>query len=235
MDNHINLGKAISYIFDDPDWLVKIGIMLAMNVAFGMLAVILVGFVFYAAQMGWLLELIRNMRVGDENPMPAWNNFGDKIQLGLGPLGATIVYSVIPGILGCMLFATAIFAGAASEEAAGVFGLGVICLLFPLLLAYAVVFGLMFTVGTINYSRTESISAYFDFNGVLSTVREHQQLTITYVVWVVVVNVGLSLAGSTGIGGLLAGAFATPILGHLLGQYALALAGGKKKKFAPAE
>ena len=92
----------------------------------------------------------------------------------------------------------------------------------------------MFTVGTINYSRTENIREYFDFNGVLATVREHQQLTITYVVWAVVINIGLSLAGSTGVGGLITGAFATPVLGHLLGQYALALEGGKKKKNAPA-
>ena len=122
MDNRIDLGKAISYIFDDPDWLVKIGIMLAVNIAFGALVFILVGFVFYAAQMGWLLELLRNMRMDDETPMPAWNNFGDKIQLGLGPLGASIVYSVVPGIFACLLFAPAIFAGTASEEAGGSLG-----------------------------------------------------------------------------------------------------------------
>lgn len=234
MDARIDIGKAISYIFDDPDWLAKLGILLLVNIAFGLFAVILVGFVFYAAQLGWVLELLRNMQMGDETPMPAWSNFGDKIQLGLGPLGASVVYAILPGVFSCLLFVPAILAGTASEEAAGVFGLGATCLIFPLLLVYAIVSGMMFTVGTIRYSQTESIGEYFNFAGVWATIQANQELTITYVVWLVVVNIGLGLAGSTGLGGLVSAAFGAPIMGHLLGQYALALDSDKKKKTSEA-
>ncbi len=230
MNGQLDLVKSVSYIFDDKDWVSKVGILLLVNLAFSALSFILIGFIFLAAQLGWIIGLIRNMQAGDETPMPAWNDFGGMMKLGLSPMGASIVYSLIPGVIACLLFAPAILAGSVSEEAGGVFGLGVTCLIIPLFIVYAAVAILAFTVGTIRYASSESISEYFNFSGIISTLQQDTSLTTRFFVFVIVIQLVLGAVSSTGIGSLVTLAFSTPVLGHLMGQYALALGGGKKKK-----
>lgn len=234
MNNQIDIGKAISYIFDDPDWVTKIGILFLVNLAFGALAFILVGFIFLAAQYGWMIGLIRNMKVGDTTPMPEWSDFADKMQLGAGPLGAFILYMLIPIIFSCVLFVPAILAGSVSEDIAGVFGLGAACLWVPLFVVYAAAAWYFFTIGTIRYASTENFGEYLKFAGMIEFGRAHQDVTLRYILFVVLVQVGMSIVSSTAIGGIIPAIFATPVLGHLMGQYALATEGnGKKKKVGP--
>jgi len=229
MEGDIDLGKSISFIFDDNEWVTKIGILFLVNLAFGVLAVILIGFVFLAAQFGWTVEMLRNMQAGDETPMPGWSNFAEKITLGASPLGAGIVYSLIPGILSCVLFLPAMLASGVNENAGGVLGAGVTCLLVPLMIVYAIAAGLFFTLGTMGYSRSENIGEYFKFASMWDTVQRNGSLTVRFIVFSVIVNVGISALGSTGIGGIVGAAFGPPILTHLLGQYSVALDGGKAK------
>lgn len=228
-----NLIKAVRYIFDDPDWVTKIGIMLVVNFAFGLTVWILVGFVFLAAQIGWLIQLIRNMQAGIENPMPGWNDFGDKMQLGAGPLGAGFAYYLIPMIVSCLLFAPAVFAGATSEEAGGILASGAACIVTPLLLVYAVGAGLLYTMGTIEYVSTENIGVYFNVSKLWGMVREHSSAVIEYIVFSIIVSMAMSALGSTGVGALVTGAFTVPITGHLMGQLAIKIKGGGKKKKNP--
>jgi hypothetical protein len=228
----LDLMKSVTYIFDDPDWVMKLGIMLVVSLAGGALMFILVGLVFIAAQYGWMIELIRNMRAGDETPMPTWDNFGGKISLGGAPMGALVVYMLIPIILACVLYVPAIMASVANEDAGGIVGGATSCILFPLMVVYMAAAWVFFTVGTVRYASSESIGEYFKFSSLWATVQENRDLTIRYVIFVVIVGLVMGAIGGTGIGGLVTAAVSIPISGHLLGQYAIALDGGKKKKNA---
>ena len=69
----MDFGKALTYPFDDDDWLAKLGIGLVVGL------VPIVNF----ALAGWLVKLIGNVKRGDELPLPAWDDFGDHFMKGL--------------------------------------------------------------------------------------------------------------------------------------------------------
>ncbi len=229
----LDIAKSVTYIFDDEEWVTKIAIMLAVSIGVG-LSFLLVGLVFVAAQIGWTMELIRNMKDGVANPMPSWEGFGEKISDGAAPMGAGVAYALIPLILFCCVFIlpTGIL-GAASEDAAAIAGGAVSCIGVPLLLLYVIPAALFYNIGLINYVETREINSFFKFGEMWATLRANQDLTIRYILFLIVVQVVMSFIGSTGIGGLVTAAFSVPITGHLTGQYAVAL-GGKPKRVEAA-
>jgi hypothetical protein len=65
----MNIGKAFNFIFEDDKWLSKsvIGAIVA--------AVPIVNF----AWGGYLIELLNNVMNDEQEPLPAWSDFGDSL------------------------------------------------------------------------------------------------------------------------------------------------------------
>jgi hypothetical protein len=81
----VDIGRAFTFPFDDEDWVGK----LVMVIVWTLVAAIpLIGLVGAAALAGYVVELLRNMRRGDENPLPRWDNLGEKITDGANVLVA---------------------------------------------------------------------------------------------------------------------------------------------------
>lgn len=70
----MDVGRAIGYIFEDPDWLKKaaIGSLLFFVPIFGWLVI-----------TGYWMRLIRRVYDGQELPLPEWDDFGGDFMLGL--------------------------------------------------------------------------------------------------------------------------------------------------------
>jgi hypothetical protein len=226
----MDLMKNLSYIFDDDEWVTKLAIMAAVGFGAGILMIFLgAGLLLVAAQMGWMVQLIRNMRHGDENPMPDWSDFGGKIRLGAPMLGAWVVYSLLPLVVICFMLVPVGMTGSVSEDAAAALLTSMMCTLFPLLLFYGIPASVFYAAGTVEYVRTEEINAYFKFGQMWRTVSENMELTGQLVLYYIIIQVGLSLLSSTGVGSIVVMALNVPIVGYLLGQYVLALEQKKKR------
>lgn len=218
---NLDIAKSITYIFDDPDWVTKILIMLAVGFGAGILMpVLLLGLVLVAAQTGWTIQLIRNVRDGVPNPMPAWDDFGKKISLGAQPMIAGIVYFLPVIVLSCLLFAPVAMAG---EEAAGAFAGGAMCLYIPLIIVYGIAAAIFLSMGQIRYAETESINEFFKFSQLWEMFTRDTNLTTRFVAYLVLVSIVMGAISSTTIGTLVPAAFNAPIIGHLTGQFAVAL------------
>ncbi len=66
----MNIGSAFSYVFDDDDWIKK--------AAIGGVLVLLSSFVipiFFV--LGYMIQVIKNVRDDVPNPLPDWNDLGD--------------------------------------------------------------------------------------------------------------------------------------------------------------
>ncbi len=225
----MDIAKSVSYIFEDDEWVTKIAIMLAVSLGAG-LSFLLVGLVFVAAQIGWTMALIRNIKDDVPNPMPSWEGFGEKIADGATPLGAGIIYAIIPLILFCGVFILPTgLLGIVSEEAAGLAGGAVTCIGIPLLILYVIPAALFYNLGLITYVDTREISSFLKFTEMWDMLMANRDLTIRYILFLVLVQIAMNAIASTGIGGLATAAFTVPITGHLTGQYA-ALLGGKRKR-----
>lgn len=78
----MDIGKALSYVFEDKNWLVKLiigGILLIIPI---------VNFI----SVGYALRTLRNVAEGKEKPLPEWDNWGDYFTKGLMVFLATLLY-----------------------------------------------------------------------------------------------------------------------------------------------
>lgn len=72
----MDIGKSFAFMFEDKDWLVKI----LVGGVFALLSTILVGVPFV---LGYVLEVIRRVARDDPQPLPDWDNLGEKFVQGL--------------------------------------------------------------------------------------------------------------------------------------------------------
>jgi hypothetical protein len=87
----MDLGKAFSYVFDDPKWLRKLLLAAFVTVVPTVGPIILVG---------WLLETLRNIRAGQPYPIPEWS--GDDLARWLGR-GVAATVTMAAWIVPCLL------------------------------------------------------------------------------------------------------------------------------------
>lgn len=77
--------RACSFMFDDPQWVKKIGI------GGGMFLLPIVGPMFC---LGYFRELYQRLKQGEESPLPEWSNLGDKLLHGFRLFLAVFIYSL---------------------------------------------------------------------------------------------------------------------------------------------
>ena len=94
----MDLGRAFSYVFDDPKWFRKILLAAFVTVVPAVGPIILVG---------WLLDTLRNIRAGQPHPIPEWS--GDELARWLGR-GVAATVTMAAWIVPCMLVLGIIFA-----------------------------------------------------------------------------------------------------------------------------
>ena len=94
----MDIMRALTYAFDDRDWVTKLGITLIITAISALLTPVFVGLLGWAALLGYAVELVRNVRRGSSTPLPAWDNFNRYIATGTNVLIAVIVYS-LPNML----------------------------------------------------------------------------------------------------------------------------------------
>jgi len=103
-------GKSLTYIFDDKDWVTKvlIGGILSMIPVVNLVVI------------GYALKALKNVAEGAEQPLPAWDDFGDYFVKGLVSTLATMVWAIPIIILIAVIAAMSIMIGYDSTEASRV-------------------------------------------------------------------------------------------------------------------
>src|SRR5437867_3819473 len=96
--NRMDFTRALTYPFDDPDWLKKL------------LFALIAGFIPIIgnpiALQGWDYEISRRVKNGDPTPLADWDDLGGIFSRGLNLFIANLVYQIPTLIFGCiMLFA----------------------------------------------------------------------------------------------------------------------------------
>jgi len=213
----MDISKAITFVFEDDDWLVKVllGALITLIPIFGQLAL-----------LGYMIAIIRNVKAGDPNPLPRWDALGTFFMDGLMVWLASLVYALPLILFMCVIGFIWIPPIVAGEDAApvlaglsGVVTAGVSCLigLYGLLLA------LVTPVIQIRYAEAGEIGACLRFGKVFGMAFSQIGPVIIsqLLVWVAGGIVG-SILGSVTFGLLaLPVAFWTQALAaHLYGQIA---------------
>jgi hypothetical protein len=215
---NLDIGKAFTYVSEDPKWVTKVliggGLVIAGFVT-------LVGWIFTLPVVGgYLILLLRNVIAGQPQPLPEWDNWGERWIDGFKAWVVGLVYA-IPGIVISIIFniPASILNSSSNNGASGVgtlLSLTGSCLNFIVSIAVA----LVLPVAIARYAVSSDIGNALQFGAVIATVRAN---IATFAViallnaFVVPLLAGIGIIACF-IGAAFTGFYAYLMIYHLYGQ-----------------
>lgn len=186
----MDIGKSFTYMFEDPNWIMKILIG-------GIVSMIpIVNF----AGLGYGATALKNIAEGSQNPLPEWGNFGDHFMKGLYVFVGVLVYvSPIILVYCCMGILTTVLGGVGGSTTSGDAGgalAGIIsllsicmsCLVFVLALAVAVMYPAAYT----RFAMTNQLASFWDFRGNFDLIKNNAS---NYIIAILIAWVASFVAG----------------------------------------
>jgi hypothetical protein len=168
---NLDIGKAFTYVTEDPKWITKVliggGLILAGIVT-------LIGWLFtFPVVFGYTVMVTRNVINGNPQPLPEWDDFGTKWIEGFKAWVVSVVYA-LPAIIIALIFQipAGILGNTGNDGAAAAGGLLNIvggCLNFILSLLVAVI--LPAAIG--RFAASGNIAEGLQFGAVIATVRQN--------------------------------------------------------------
>lgn len=231
----MDVAKAFTYVFDDEQWVGKIGIGALVS----LLSFLIVPIPLLA---GWMVGITRNVMNGEKRPLPVWEDFGALFRDGLAITVASLVYTAPFWVIACI----ALVAGAGfgslteiSEDAAvaGIFATFGLTICLTIVFMFALFF--MGPAIVIQYVRTNDLGATFRVGEVLGIVRDNVGdifiVALTPFIASIVISTVLGVFAAIPVLGwcgapilsLAVSPYLSAIVGHLYGQAATKLGGAK--------
>jgi hypothetical protein len=204
----MDFGKAFTFVFDDEDWIKKIGVG-------GLLSLIPVIGVFVV--LGWAVEVTKRVIKGDAEVLPDWSDFGGYLTRGFLVFLIAFVY-LLPVILIQSCSSLQYLYPDANDTMYTIFTIVTICFgCFTALYSLAAYLVLPAAVG--RYAATDELGAAFKLGEIFRMVKDNLG---TYGL-VLLGGIVASLVGSLGtiacvIGVLFTMVYSMAINGHLWGQ-----------------
>ncbi|HUN23786.1 MAG TPA: DUF4013 domain-containing protein [Anaerolineales bacterium] len=218
----MDFAKAFTYIFDDKDWIKKIGIaagiLLISPITLGILALPVIG---------WGMEILRRTTNGRADILPEWDNFGGFFMDGLKGLGVALIYALpIIVIQACNAGITIALTSAGSSasgdtaDAMVMASTGISGLLLCLVVIFAVAIALLQPAGMALLANT---GKFANAANPMNALAEFRRNPGGYLLAGLVGSLIVSLLGSVGVVACFVGAFVGYAIGiavqnHLLGQ-----------------
>ncbi len=227
----MDINKALTFVFEDERWLVKVLIGTGL-----MLLSFLIIPIFFI--QGYMIRIVRNVMDGVERPLPEWDNWGEMFKDGLNLVIAGLVWTLPIWLAMCCSFLFFIPAGMSEGSDLGdiMAGLGAVTMMAMLCLVFLFGIALMFIMPaiTVRYAQTDELSSVFQFGNIIALTREHLGDIIIAVVVIFGLSLVLGLVGIVPIIGwiisLAASIYVTFVSGHLFGQIGEKMGGMGKEK-----
>lgn len=227
--------KALTYPFEDNDWLPKLGIAVGIGILMFIPLVNLAVIVLFA---GWRYEIAKRVKAGDPTPLPAWDDFGGFLSKGLTLVIGQIVYQIPTILFFCLagfVFVLPALSGGDSDVA-GMLG-GVATLVYVccscIIALYAIAAGLVYMAGIIRFMDREELGTFFQFGDNIALFRENIGDFGQAILFMILGGLIAGVISGTGIGALVTTPFMNYFGGHILGQLAAKL-GGSAMAAVPA-
>lgn len=207
----MDIGKGFTFIFDDEDWIKKLLIG----------AVVLLIPILSFAGFGYVLQLTKNVRDGEEKPLPEWDNLGEYFIEGLKLFVGLFLYFipmfiVICGLLGSFLGIDVIVN---RSEVQNIQFIALTCC-FPFILLAGFFPLAAFPAMMANYADRGDFGAMFNFREIYEFIRRDLG---SYILLLLLSWVATNFLAPLGLIIFCLGAFFTQwwsylVIGHLTGQ-----------------
>jgi len=205
----MNYSTALSYIFQDQDWLKK-----TVLGGFCIFIAVFSGILFFAAffAIGYYVNVLRHVMNNAEKPLPEWDNNWSKFFVD-GLMGALIlfVYFIAIGGLGAIIIVNFALADIADYERV----LGIVFTGLGILLGLTI-FG---NLGLMRYAATNDFAAAFRLPEISQMLKNDFGNFVTIVLFTSLLNAMLFLAGLA-IFSPFTNFWGCMVQAHLFGQFA---------------
>ena len=231
----MDIGKSISFVFQDKKWIEKVligGLIMLLTVVFSW--TIIIGIIGGALMLGYMVKLVRNVREHEEYPLPAWDDWGEKIVSGIKLMVIFFVWS-LPLIIISLPFG--ILTGLAGDsDFGGILGLCFSCIS----ILYWIILFLASPAITIRFAEDEELSSGFQFSEILEFTRNHigDIIIVVIVLWLIQLVASFIGVLLCFIGLFFTGIWALMVQGHLYGQIGLDdadVSGGDNYELSPGD
>lgn len=205
----MDIGKSFTYVFDDEGWISKI----LIGGLFAFLSSILIGIPFI---IGYFLETMKNVYLGQPRPLPNWGeNPGGIFSKGIKAVVGVLVWSLPIIILSCVFgLALGSFTGNVPRGQEGLF-IGVQLCFNCLMIAYGLVMGVLLPAALMKFAVTDELGAFFRVGEMVGFIRNNlgNYLIAIIVYWLA------ETVGSLGIILCFVGIFFTAFWSMLVGAH----------------
>lgn len=154
---------------------------------------------------GYAVRTINAVLAEDPSP-PTFDNWRDLLTRGLQAWLISIIYLIIPALVGGVTVGTSILATSTGREAGAILGMGGFLAGITVSAILSLVFGYLAVIGIVNFALTDRFGSAFDV-GVIKTTALNREYALA---WLVSVGVFVG-AGVVG---------AIPLIGWLLTPFA---------------
>jgi hypothetical protein len=206
----MDFGLAFSYVFKDPDWFKKIGIIALVS---------LIPIIGQIVLLGWALQITKRVMIKNPDVLPEMD-FAEDLKHGFMAFVISFVYTLpitaVAGILG-IIDATL---GVSSNQDSLWTVLSIVSICFGFFaIIYGILVSLVLPAAFANYLEKDQLSAGFALKEVFGLVRANPGAYV-------LVFLGMILTGLIApigaiaciIGAVLTAAYGQAVMGHLYGQ-----------------
>ncbi len=223
----MDFGKAFTFMFEDPDWVRKLGIGTIVGLVALLLSPILIGVVPAIVILGYCLDVLRNVADGRELPLPEWEDWSGFLTRGFKLIVAFFVWSLPILLISIPMFIGVALTGNQSAGADAVFGtLFIVC--SSCLMALWVLFLVLISPAIyIRLAVTDRLAAAFEVSRLWELTRDNLGNVIIAILLTIVAGIIAAIVGSLGVVLLLIGVLVTVpaaslwqylVQAHLFGQ-----------------
>ncbi len=216
----LDIGRALKYSFEDPEWVTKLLIGALLMFVGIMFSFLLVGLIPLMMLNGYVIAVARNVARDNDVPLPRWENFGELLADGFRQWVATFIWSLPLLILYIPLIIFFVLASSGdSDTLAGLAFLTTIICGLPAM-AYGLFLALISPIITWQIAAEGSISAALDVRRVWQILRDNlgSVVIIALVIWgvnVLAQTLGMLICG---VGIFVTLIWSLWVQGHLIGQ-----------------
>ncbi len=170
----MDIGSSFTYMFQDEGWIKKI-------VIGGVVSLIPI---LNLAAIGYVIQVIRNVRDGQPLPLPEWDQFGQYFKDGLWIFLIFLVWAIPIILVACLQFAGTA-ALAENEDMAS--AIGIISACFSCVMAlWGLVIGIVSPAIMIRYAEVGEFMAGFRFGEIFSFISANvgSYIVVALLIWV---------------------------------------------------
>ncbi len=224
----MDFGKAFTFMFEDPDWLRKLGIGTLVGLVAILFLPILIGIVPLIILLGYTLDTLRNVADGHERPLPEWQDWGGFLARGFKLFAAFLVWA-LPAIL--IAIPLSIGSALADQNSGGMGFIAAILIICSscLLILWGIFLTLLTPAIYVHVARTGRFAAAFEFSKLWAFTRDNLGNIIIAILLTWVAGLIAALVAGLGVIALVIGvAITLPfanlwqylVQAHLFGQIA---------------